>query len=143
MKKAQRETKLSEWGSAYYNNLLSVGVLGIMCILNGEVFSVSSFPYLLDPMFMSVVIFSGAIGTGLSLSVFWLVSATSPTTYSMIGALNKIPITFVSMIFFHLVLSAEATVSLMIGLLSGVVYAYAKYKEQEAKRASLPPLTTK
>lgn len=136
MKRAQRETKLSEWGSAYYNNVLSIFVLSAMCLLNGEFFTFLSFPQLYDPTFLLLVAFSGAIGTALSLSVFWVVKVTSPTTYSMIGALNKIPVTFVSMVFFHLSLSNEAIFSLGVGLVAGVVYTWAKYVEQQHKAQS-------
>lgn len=140
MRKAQKQTKLSEWGSAYYNNLLSIPVLAVMCVVNGEVTTVFDYPLLWESSFMLAVVFSGIIGTALSLSVFWVVNVTSPTTYSMIGALNKIPITFVSVLIFHTVLTGKAVFSLTVGLASGVVYTYAKYLEtlEKQKKASIP-----
>ena len=136
MKRAQKETKLSEWGQAYYNNLLSIGVLGAMAYVNGEFSSMWDFPALTDPLFVLTVVFSGLIGTGLSLSVFWVVKVTSPTSYSMIGSLNKIPITVVSVFLFHTILTWQSTVSLGVGLASGVIYTYAKYQEQVSREAS-------
>jgi GDP-mannose transporter len=141
MKQAQKVTKLSEWGSAYYNNFLSIFVLGGLAVLNGELATVFEFPALTDSMFIAAVVSSGFIGTALSLSVFWLVKVTSPTSYSMIGALNKIPVTIVSVFIFHTVLTLESTFSLTVGLASGVVYTYAKYQETlERQRNAIPPL---
>eukprot|EP00042_Codosiga_hollandica_P024491 m.103348 g.103348 ORF g.103348 m.103348 type:complete len:323 (-) comp51568_c0_seq1:166-1134(-) len=147
MKRASKATMLSEWGSAYYNNFLSVPVLAVVCFLNNEFATVTQFPLLTDNWFLGAVAFSGVIGTGLSLSVFWLVNVTSPTTYSMIGALNKIPITIISVFVFSTVLTPQSIFSIGVGLASGIVYTYTKYletvKRQQESLAALQKVESK
>eukprot|EP00049_Salpingoeca_infusionum_P019846 m.363163 g.363163 ORF g.363163 m.363163 type:complete len:302 (-) comp21577_c0_seq1:202-1107(-) len=126
MRHAKQTTKLSDWGMAMYNNALCVVVVGIGAIVSGEVLEVPQYPQWGDPLFLTALGFSGLIGTGLSFCVFWCVSATSPTTYSMIGALNKVPVTVLSVLFFHVNMDWKTWVSICVGLSAGVLYTYAK-----------------
>lgn len=41
-------------------------------------------------------------------------------TYSMIGALNKIPITFLSVLFFHVAFTWKTAISVTVGLSAGM-----------------------
>eukprot|EP00054_Salpingoeca_dolichothecata_P011119 m.61866 g.61866 ORF g.61866 m.61866 type:complete len:328 (-) comp19310_c0_seq2:125-1108(-) len=143
MRQAKKDTKLSSWGMSYYNNLLGILIIGLGSIFSGELIASMDYPNLSSVGFIVAVVFSGTIGTGLSLSVFWVVSATSPTTYSMIGSLNKIPITLFSVLFFKTILSFKSGFSLGVGLLSGIVYTYAKFREQKKTKSleSELPLT--
>ncbi|EDQ88935.1 uncharacterized protein MONBRDRAFT_25661 [Monosiga brevicollis MX1] len=148
MRRAKQTTKLSEWGMSFYNNLLCAGLMVLSAVGSGEIFEAVNYPSLSDTGFLSAMIFSGVIGTGLSLSVFWCVNATSPTTYSMVGALNKIPITFISIVFFNTEMDSKLAFSVCVGLLAGLVYTYAKLQlrkspqpvnEKSAENERLPP----
>ena len=121
MRRAKTTTKLSEWGMAFYNNLLCIFLMLLAAGVSGELADVHEYPMLTKPNFIAAMVFGGVLGTGLSLSVFWCVSATSPTTYSMVGAMNKIPITFISVLFFHVVMDWKMIVSVCIGLSSGTL----------------------
>eukprot|EP00045_Choanoeca_perplexa_P016583 m.224806 g.224806 ORF g.224806 m.224806 type:complete len:340 (-) comp17300_c0_seq2:80-1099(-) len=151
MRQAKTTTKLSEWGMAFYNNLLCIGIMLVAAAASGELSAVQQYPMLTSPNFISAMVFGGVLGTGLSLSVFWCVSATSPTTYSMVGAMNKIPITFISVLFFHVVMDWKMIVSVCIGLSAGtslfaclcqpitlmrvgLVYTYAKLQMRNAPK---------
>eukprot|EP00128_Syssomonas_multiformis_P007338 Colp12_sorted_trinity150504_noHs@3736 len=131
LRRAKKTTELGEWGMALYNNFLTAAFLLPASILAGESEGVMNFRGWNDPPFLTALIGSGLVGTGLSLSVFWLVGVTSPTTYSIIGSLNKIPLTVVSVLFFDTPMTPGGQISIAFGLLSGVFFAIAKNRERE------------
>jgi len=126
MRQGKKTTKLSEWGMSFYNNLLCCGMMIGVTFGTGEFMQSLKFASWGNAGFLMALSFSGLIGTGLSLSVFWCITSTSPTTYSMIGALNKIPITIFSVIFFHVLFTWKTAVSVSVGLSAGIVYTKAK-----------------
>eukprot|EP01147_Barroeca_monosierra_P008636 gene8636-10296_t len=116
---AKASTKLSEWGMSFYNNFLCIIIMALSSVFTGELQAAINFPNLRSPVFLCGVILSGVVGTGLSFTVFWVMSTTSPTTYSMVGSLNKIPITLISILFFHMSMTWKTMVSIAIGLSAG------------------------
>eukprot|EP00127_Corallochytrium_limacisporum_P005261 Clim_evm78s201 gene=Clim_evmTU78s201 len=133
LKTAKRTTHLEEWSMAYYNNVLTSVFLGVWVVLSGEINDVLELDYLFDYGFLVPLIFTGVVGTGLSFSVFWLVGATSPTTFSIIGSLNKIPLSLVGIIVFGDPINFSSGISIAFGLVSGVFYAMAKIWDQRRK----------
>ncbi|EGD77216.1 hypothetical protein PTSG_08308 [Salpingoeca rosetta] len=136
---AKTTTQLSEWGMSFYNNLLCVVLMSASSVFTGELFQAMEFKNLTAPSFVVSVVLSGVVGTGLSFAVFWVMSTTSPTTYSMVGSLNKIPITFASVLFFHMNMTWKTMVSIAVGLGAGIVYTHAKIqmkRQREAQRVS-------
>jgi len=133
IKKAKQDTNLGEWGMAFYNNLLTVGIVFPLCVVSGELINLNDFPYLHDSGFLAALLLSGGVGMALSLATFWCVSATSPTSYSIIGSLNKIPLTVLSFFVFKTALSTSNALSIAFGLFSGIVYSYVKYRANMIK----------
>eukprot|EP00123_Amoebidium_parasiticum_P020880 comp58129_c0_seq1/m.47818 comp58129_c0_seq1/g.47818 ORF comp58129_c0_seq1/g.47818 comp58129_c0_seq1/m.47818 type:complete len:328 (-) comp58129_c0_seq1:283-1266(-) len=139
IRKAKKDTSLGQWGMSYYNNCLTITLVLPMALLSGELSRVQDFPYLYDSAFQTSVFITGAVGTALSLATFWCVSETSATTYSMIGSLNKIPLTVISFVFFDIPINFQSAISITFGLLSGMVFTYAKYLEQVEKEKNRLP----
>lgn len=98
---------------------------------------------------------SGVSSFLISVCSFWAVKATSPTTYryeinsisilinyfSIVGTLNKIPLTVLGIVFFSAPISNLGGVSIAIGLSGGILYSYEKnklMKLKQEKAASLP-----
>jgi GDP-mannose transporter len=135
MKAATLKTKLGDFGNVYYNNLLSIPLLITFVLINGELYS-------LPPQKMNfsifLLIFNGLASCFLSFASFWLVRVTSPTTHSIVGALNKIPTTIIGIIFFHTPYNIIGAVSMVIALFGGVFYAYSKKLEYDKKSLSKP-----
>eukprot|EP01134_Creolimax_fragrantissima_P003973 CFRG3973T1 len=129
---AKKNTSLDQWGMAYYNNILTCMLTTPAAFLNGEVANLKDFEYVYDHGFLLSLFVSGAIGTALSLAVFWCINETSPTTYSMVGSLNKIPLTILSFIFFSQPVTFASGISIAFGLFSGLVFTYAKFKQAQA-----------
>lgn len=125
---AMKGTKLSEFGNVYYNNALSIPLLVPLMLING-LEGLSDFPYWSDPGFIMVAFFTGLSSVGISFASFWTVKTTSPTTYSVVGSLNKIPLTILGVLVFATRLNALGTISIIIGLTGGVVYSWVKHME--------------
>eukprot|EP00055_Hartaetosiga_balthica_P002896 m.139779 g.139779 ORF g.139779 m.139779 type:complete len:329 (+) comp24544_c0_seq1:176-1162(+) len=136
-KHAKTSTQLSEWGMSYYNNALCVVLMCISSVLTGELHASLQSPAIYEMGFLVSLFLSGIVGTGLSFTVFWVISATSPTTYSMVGSLNKIPITILSVLIFKTHMSWKMIVSITFGLLSGIVYTRAKIKAKVKDHGSV------
>eukprot|EP00043_Microstomoeca_roanoka_P024753 m.6656 g.6656 ORF g.6656 m.6656 type:complete len:314 (-) comp4887_c0_seq1:118-1059(-) len=133
---AKTTTKLSEWGMSFYNNLLCIVLMAVSSVFTGELNEAMKYDQLGSPTFLASLILSGVVGTALSFTVFWVMSTTSPTTYSMVGSLNKIPITLVSIFFFHTEMSWKTMISIAIGLGAGIVYTQAKIEMKKTQDAS-------
>eukprot|EP00164_Ancoracysta_twista_P005727 GFYU01007872.1.p1 GENE.GFYU01007872.1~~GFYU01007872.1.p1 ORF type:complete len:394 (-),score=55.86 GFYU01007872.1:245-1426(-) len=134
MRLAMKTTKLGEFGMVFYNNLLSVPFLTIFVLVSQERDLWTEVETKATTSFVAVTIFSCVVGFSLSLSSFWCVRVTSPTTYSITGSLNKIPLTVLSILIFDLPVSALGALSLVIGLSGGLVYSWAKTRTHMAKK---------
>ena len=80
----------------------------------------------LDVNAVTLLILNGMCGFALSLSTFWLLRTTSPTTLSMVGALSKLPMTIVGAFLFPTSFTSLTHASIISSLACGVLYAYAK-----------------
>eukprot|EP01136_Pigoraptor_vietnamica_P013342 Opistho-1_new@54226 len=140
LKKARRLTGLSEFGMAYYNNVLTGVLLVPVALLSGEGRQALDFPELGRWSFQVMLALSGVVGAFVGVSAFWLVGVTSPTTYSIIGSLNKIPLTVISTFVFDVPMSTAGVLSISFGLASGMLYSVAKVNEQRALAAARPKI---
>lgn len=131
---AKATFKISKFGMAFYNNLISLPLLAPPMLLNGEAFTVWSNPLLANLNFNIVLFISGIAGVGLNLASFWCVSVTSATTYATVGALNKIPTTFIGVALLGEVLKSDTAIFVTFGMIGGILYGYAKFKEGEAAK---------
>jgi len=129
----------------YYNNLLSIPVL-LVCSLFLENWSSANiavnFPPGQEIKVFSVMVISGLSSVFISYSSAWCVRVTSSTTYSMVGALNKLPIALSGLIFFDAPATLGSVGAIFIGFVSGIVYAVAKMWQSKGKEQSKSVLPT-
>ena len=78
---------------------------------------------------LSAMIISGLASVGISYCSGWCVRVTSSTTYSMVGALNKLPIAVFGLIFFDAPRNFLSIFSILLGFASGLLYAFAKQRK--------------
>jgi len=128
----------------FYNNLLSIPVL-LVCSLFLENWSSSNiavnFPPGRELQVFTIMVISGVSSIFISYSSAWCVRVTSSTTYSMVGALNKLPIALSGIFFFHAPATLASLGAIFIGFVSGIVYAVAKVwqgKSKEQNKGVLP-----
>jgi GDP-mannose transporter len=125
----------------FYNNLLTIPIL-LVASLVAEDWSSANIAKNFPPESRNALIFA-MIFTGLS-SVFisytsaWCVRVTSSTTYSMVGALNKLPIALSGLIFFDAAVTFGSVSAIFVGFVSGIVYALAKVRQNAQKKDALP-----
>jgi GDP-mannose transporter len=61
-----------------------------------------------------------------SFTSLWFISTTTPTIYSLVGSLNKVPLAFVGLFAFNTPWSMQNLASIMVGLAAGVAFVVAK-----------------
>lgn len=125
----------------YYNNLLTIPIL-LVASLFVEDWSASNvaknFPADQRNNIIAAMVISGLSSVFISYTSAWCVRVTSSTTYSMVGALNKLPIAISGLIFFDAPVTFGSVSAIFVGFVSGLVYAWAKVKQNAKAKAGLP-----
>lgn len=131
LKFATQSIELSKIGMVFYNNLLSIPLLGIIAVAHNEPAALMDAHEkgAINLNFFIVNGFAGSLGLLLNVSSVWCVSATSATTYAVIGALNKIPSTILGFLLFDTVITREMATYICISLIGGFMYSYEKLKQ--------------
>jgi GDP-mannose transporter len=135
------ESKKTNVIAMFYNNLLTVPVLLIASIFLEDWSSANllrNFPVDTRNTVIFVMVLSGASTVFISYSSAWCVRVTSSTTYSMVGALNKLPIAISGLVFFDAAVTFGSVSAIFVGFLAGLVYAYAKVLEKKQNEPLLP-----
>ncbi|KAI7943858.1 hypothetical protein MJO28_011386 [Puccinia striiformis f. sp. tritici] len=134
MRKKIKLTNFKDWDTMFYNNLLSIPIL-IVFSLAFEDWSSNSlslnFPYEGRNFLLAAMSFSGAAAVFISYTTAWCVRTTSSTTYSMVGALNKLPVAASGMIFFGDPVTFGNVTAVSTGFVAGLVYTIAKVNQQK------------
>ncbi|CAO1629473.1 unnamed protein product [Parajaminaea phylloscopi] len=138
MRKRIKVTGFKDWDTMYYNNLFSIPILLVMSLVAEDWSRASwetNFPADRRTSLLSAIVFSGACAVFIGYTTAWCVRTTSSTTYSMVGALNKLPLAVSGMVFFHDPPVTLGSVSaILVGFLAGIVYALAKNAQVAAQK---------
>lgn len=95
LRKKIKYFNFSDLDTMFYNNLLSIPVLLIGSVIFEDWSSENiarNFPLDTRNTVFFLMIMSGIFSLGISYTSGWCVRVTSSTTYSMVGALNKLPV---------------------------------------------------
>ena len=125
----------------YYNNLLTIPILLVASLFVEDWSSANiakNFPPEYRNPLIIAMIFSGLSSVFISYTSAWCVRVTSSTTYSMVGALNKLPIALSGLIFFDAAVTFGSVSAIFVGFISGIVYALAKVRQNSKAKAALP-----
>ncbi|KAK2765917.1 GDP-mannose transporter into the lumen of the Golgi [Arachnomyces sp. PD_36] len=132
MRKRIKLTNFKDFDTMFYNNLLSIPILIIFSIVvedwSAENLNRNFPPATRNGIFLAMLI-SGLSSVFISYTSAWCVRVTSSTTYSMVGALNKLPIAVSGLIFFDAPVTFPSVSAIVVGFVSGLVYALAKVKQ--------------
>ena len=134
MRYATQTVTLTKFGMVYVNNVLCVLFLVPVAYLQGEiaVFLRSTALHTWDYGFKNF--FAGFVGFFLNAASLHCVSVTGPTTYAIVGSLNKVPVTFLGYFLFHEQLSRQTWLFVSVALLGGFLYTYAKIRTREEQK---------
>jgi len=130
MRKRIKLTNFKDFDTMYYNNVLSIPILLISSFIL-EDWSQENLNINFSKPSIIAMIISGLASVGISYCSGWCVRVTSSTTYSMVGALNKLPIALSGLIFFDAAVNFFSISAIFIGFLAGIVYAVAKQQQKK------------
>ncbi|ESK96406.1 gdp-mannose transporter [Moniliophthora roreri MCA 2997] len=150
MRKRIKITGFSDWDSMFYSNLLSIPVLALFSFILEDWGAENlnrNFPEETRNFLLMAIAFSGAAAVGISYTTAWCIRVTSSTTYSMVGALNKLPVAASGMMFFGDPVTLGSVSAVAVGFFAGVLYAVAKNNQKKAESRmqadSIIPLTAR
>ncbi|KAI3678186.1 hypothetical protein L6452_37470 [Arctium lappa] len=129
-KQVTKSGNLNEFSMVLLNNTLSLPLGLLLVFVFNEVDYLYSTPLLRMPTFWLVITFSGFLGLAISFTSMWFLHQTGATTYSLVGSLNKIPLSVAGIVLFHVPTSLENSASILFGLVAGVFFARAKIKDR-------------
>ncbi|KAJ5220782.1 GDP-mannose transporter [Penicillium citrinum] len=142
MRKRIKLTNFKDFDTMFYNNLLSIPVLLVATLLLEDWSSANltrNFPEDNRNGIMVAMILSGLSSVFISYTSAWCVRVTSSTTYSMVGALNKLPIALSGLVFFDAPVTFPSVSAIVVGFVSGIVYAVAKIKQNAKPKTGVLP----
>ncbi|ONH89848.1 hypothetical protein PRUPE_8G020100 [Prunus persica] len=122
--------KLNEFSMVLLNNTLSLPLGIVLIFVFREVDYLFTTPLLRLPTFWMVMTLSGFLGLAISFTSMWFLHQTGATTYSLVGSLNKIPLSVAGILLFKVPTSLENSASIFFGLVAGVFFARAKMRER-------------
>ncbi|KAJ2744627.1 GDP-mannose transporter into the lumen of the Golgi [Coemansia sp. BCRC 34301] len=131
MRKVIKQVNFLDFDTVYFNNLLTLPLYIVLSVIQ-ENWS-GFFAYYSDNAhnaelhsFIHGMLISGVAAFAISYCSPWCLRTTSSTTYSMIGALNKLPIAIFAMMWFPDPVSAGGVLAVLLGFGAGLVYTHAK-----------------
>ncbi|CZT09950.1 probable GDP-mannose transporter [Rhynchosporium graminicola] len=145
MRRVIKKMNFKDWDTMFYNNLLTVPVLFICSFLFESWTSENlqrNFPLESRNSLFFGMIYSGLGTIFISYCTAWCIRVTSSTTYSMVGALNKLPIAVSGFIFFSAPVTFGSVSAIIIGFISGIVYSWAKLRQAQMDKMFLPTAQT-
>ncbi|KAL3591465.1 hypothetical protein D5086_010105, partial [Populus alba] len=112
-KQVTKSGNLNEFSMVMLNNTLSLPLGLILIFVFNEVDYLSRTPLLRLPTFWLVVTLSGFLGLAISFTSMWFLHQTGATTYSLVGSLNKIPLSVAGILLFHVPTSLQNSASIL------------------------------
>ncbi|KAF9914997.1 GDP-mannose transporter into the lumen of the Golgi [Lobosporangium transversale] len=129
MRKRIKYFNFKDFDTVYYNNIISLPIMLTLsfCLegwMSGELDRTFS-PDVKTPLTVAAVL-SGVSSFLISYGSAWCVRCTSSTTYSMVGALNKLPVAASGILFLGDPATASSILGILLGFLAGLLYSYSK-----------------
>lgn len=126
LKYATNHVKLSKFGMVYYNNLLCLIFLLPVAYYNNQLHKFATHNQFHSVKYMLATAFAGCMGFFLNFASLHCVSTTGPTTYAVVGSLNKIPVAVLGYFIFDSYITSETWFFIWVSLCGGFLYSYAK-----------------
>jgi GDP-mannose transporter len=134
MKFATNNVKLTKFGMVFVNNVLCVAFLLPISFAMGEVNLFLSTKAIHTTDYMAKNAFAGLVGFFLNFASLNCVQATGPTTYAIVGSLNKIPVAIIGYFLFDSIITGETWFFISVSMTGGFLYSYAKLREAQAPK---------
>jgi GDP-mannose transporter len=126
MKFATKTVKLSKFGMVFYNNVLCTLFLLPVTMYNGELKVFLNTPAIHTFDYAWKNAFAGFVGFFLNFASLNCVSHTGPTTYAIVGSLNKVPVAILGWFIFAAEITPQTWFFIAVSMCGGFLYSYAK-----------------
>lgn len=126
---------MSKADTALYGQGVALLLL-LPCVLASESHVLAS-PLLDVPSFQGILLLSGFVGIAINGASLNCIQATSPTTYAIVGSLNRIPAVLLGALFFHATISTPGWIFISLNLAGGVVYAASQSRVLDGRQSIL------
>jgi GDP-mannose transporter len=133
MKYATNNVKLSTFGMVFVNNVLCIALLLPVALMSGEISLLTRTKALHTVDYFSKNFFAGFVGFFLNFASLNCVAATGPTTYAIVGSLNKVPVAIFGYLLFDNVITAETWFFISVSMCGGFLYSYAKLQSSSKR----------
>mmetsp|Transcript_49687 Transcript_49687/g.140698 ORF Transcript_49687/g.140698 Transcript_49687/m.140698 type:complete len:224 (-) Transcript_49687:215-886(-) len=137
MRKVTSSIKLSKFSAVFINNFLCCIMLTMTATATGELQraleAVVGSERSLDYRYLVLNGFTGVIAFLMNFASLWCIACTSGTTYSIIGSLNKVPVTLLGVVLFDARLTFEQALFVVMSMLGGFGYSYAKVMDMRRR----------
>jgi len=127
---------LNKFAMVLVNNVLAIAFLLPVALVTGQVTTVVSTTALHTSSYVLLNIFAGTVGFCLNYASLHCVATTGPTTYAIVGSLNKIPVAVLGYFLFDTVLDSKTAVYMTISLGGGFLYSYAKIRASASNKTT-------
>eukprot|EP00455_Lapot_gusevi_P039558 TRINITY_DN4436_c0_g1_i2.p1 TRINITY_DN4436_c0_g1~~TRINITY_DN4436_c0_g1_i2.p1 ORF type:complete len:398 (-),score=109.70 TRINITY_DN4436_c0_g1_i2:112-1212(-) len=129
---------LDTFGLMYYNNLLSLPLVFVACVVNGDIKGFLNYPHLSSMGFWATFFISSVQAFLLNYSIFLCTKTNSALTTSVVGQIKNIATTAVGYFMFGDVsYDFFNVIGLGIGVVTSVLYSWFQFVE-EAKKTDKP-----
>jgi len=129
-KLAMDTLKMEKVDNINYNCSLSLPFLLVFMFFNGElnlIYANAWDSFTNDSI--AILTMNAIFAFGISFASFWVIQTTSPTTFSVLGAVNKIPLTLASIWWFGVEFSPIGGPAVAGSLSGGIIYAYSSSRD--------------
>jgi GDP-mannose transporter len=127
-------SEFKDFDTVFYNNLLGSPLFLGLCLFGADANLKEAWDFYSRPenvseyqQLVNAMLISGIFAFFISLASSWCMRVTNSTTYSMVGALSKLPLSILGIsIFKDKELNVYTVSSIALGFVSGVLYTMAK-----------------
>ncbi|XP_031561843.1 transmembrane protein 241-like [Actinia tenebrosa] len=117
-----KSLKLREINKIFYNTISSIIILMAVCVGTGELYKVLEFPFLYTRTFHIGCLVSGLFGAVLSIQGTVIANTEYKLSLPTISCINKILLSSLSLLVFQAGYTISMALSIMVGLLVGLIY---------------------
>mmetsp|Transcript_28632 Transcript_28632/g.42370 ORF Transcript_28632/g.42370 Transcript_28632/m.42370 type:complete len:387 (+) Transcript_28632:140-1300(+) len=128
MKFATKTVKLSKFGMVFYNNVLCTLFLLPAAMIIGDVSIFLETHAIHTPGYFLKNFWAGFVGFFLNFASLNCVSVTGPSTYAIIGSLNKVPTSIIGWYLFDSEITGKTWFFIFVSMFGGFLYSFAKIR---------------
>ncbi|KAJ9085136.1 GDP-mannose transporter into the lumen of the Golgi [Entomophthora muscae] len=142
MRKAIKTVTFKDFDTVYFNNFLTFPIFLTLSFLLEDWsglkkhYSSPENSDVLGHLFYGLLM-GGICAFAISYTSAWCIRVTSSTTYSMVGALNKLPVAVFGMVFFKEAITTSSVSAVLLSFFSGLVYTRAKNIQQNRIKSTV------